>query len=163
MLRIDLLIHNAAQLLTLASAGPKRGADMGELGIIENGAVAVKGGLIALVGPTSEVREQVTAAEEIDASGKVVMPGFVDPHTHLVFAGDRAGEFEQRVKGATYLEIMAAGGGIISTVRATRTASVEQLVEESRARLDRMLAHGTTTAEAKTGYGLDTENELKML
>ena len=163
MLRIDLLIHNAAQLLTLASAGPKRGAAMGELGIIENGAVAVKDGLVVLVGPTSEVRGQVTAAEELNASGKVVMPGFVDPHTHLIFAGERAAEFEQRIKGATYMEIMAAGGGIMSTVRATRAASVEQLVKESRARLDRMLAHGTTTAEAKTGYGLDTENELKML
>jgi len=136
---------------------------MGELGIIEDGAVAAKDGLIALVEPTAEVRGQVTAAEEIDASGKVVMPGFVDPHTHLVFAGDRAGEFEQRIKGATYMEIMAAGGGIMSTVRATRAASVGQLVEEGRARLDRMLAHGTTTAEVKTGYGLDVENELKML
>ncbi len=163
MIQADLLIHSAAQLLTLASDGPKRGAAMGELGIIEHGAVAVKDGLIALVGPTPEVRGQVTAAEEMDAAGKVVMPGFVDPHTHLVFAGDRAGEFEQRVKGAAYLEIMAAGGGIMSTVRATRAASVEQLVEESRARLDRMLAHGTTTAEAKTGYGLDVETELKML
>jgi len=163
MIQADLLIHSAAQLLTLASEGPKRGAAMGGMSIIEDGAVAVKDGLVVLVGPTAEVRGQVTAAEEIDASGKVVMPGFVDPHTHLVFAGDRAGEFEQRVKGATYLEIMAAGGGIMSTVRATRAASVEQLVEESRARLDRMLAHGTTTAEAKTGYGLDTENELKML
>jgi imidazolonepropionase len=162
-MHIDLLIHSAAQLLTIASDGPKRGAATGELSIIEDGAVAVKGGLIALVGPTAEVRGQVTAAEEIDAIGKVVMPGFVDPHTHLVFAGDRADELEQRIKGATYLEIMAAGGGIMSTVRATRAASVEQLVEESRARLDRMLAHGTTAAEAKTGYGLDTENELKML
>ena len=162
-MHVDLFIHSAAQLLTLASDGPKRGAAMGELGIIEHGAVAVKNGLIALAGPTAEVRGQVAVSEEIDASGKVVMPGFVDPHTHLVFAGDRSGEFEQRVKGATYLEIMAAGGGIMSTVRATRTASVEQLVEESRARLDRMLAHGATTTEAKTGYGLDTENELKML
>ena len=163
MLQIDLLIHNASQLLTLASDGPKRGTAMGELSITEHGAVAVKDGLIALVGPTAEVRGQVTATGEIDAAGKVVMPGFVDPHTHLVFAGDRAREFEQRVKGATYLEIMAAGGGIMSTARATRAASVEQLVEESRARLDRMLAHGATTAEAKTGYGLDIENELKML
>ena len=162
-MHVDLFIHSAAQLLTLASDGPRRGVDMGELGIIEDGAVAVKDGLVALVGPTSEVRGQVMAAEEVDASGKVVMPGFVDPHTHLVFAGDRAGEFEQRVKGATYLEIMAAGGGIMSTVRTTRTANVEQLVDESRARLDRMLAHGATTAEVKTGYGLDTENELKML
>jgi len=163
MIQADLLVHSAAQLLTLASEGPKRGAAMGGMSIIEDGAVAVKDGLVVLVGPTAEVRGQVTAAEEMDASDKVVMPGFVDPHTHLVFAGDRAGEFEQRVKGATYLEIMAAGGGIMSTVRATRAASVEQLVEESRARLDRMLAHGTTTAEAKTGYGLDVENELKML
>jgi imidazolonepropionase len=163
MIQSDLLIHSAAQLLTIASEGPKRGMAMGELGITEHGAVAVKDGFITLVGPTAEVRGQVTAAEEIDAAGKVVMPGFVDPHTHLVFAGDRTGEFEQRVKGATYLEIMAAGGGIMSTVRASRAASVEQLVEESQARLDRMLAHGTTTAEAKTGYGLDVENELKML
>ena len=163
MLQIDLLIHNAAQLLTIASEGPRRGAAMEELGMVKDGAVAIKDGLIALVGPTSEVRGQVTAIEEIDASAKVVMPGFVDPHTHLVFAGHRAEEFEQRVRGATYLEIMAAGGGIMSTVRATRAASLEQLVEESRARLDRMLAHGTTTAEAKTGYGLDIENELKML
>ena len=162
-MHVDLFIHNAAQLLTLASDGSKRGAAMGELSIVEHGAVAIKDGLIALVGPTAEVRGQVVAIEEIDASGKVVMPGFVDPHTHLVFAGDRAGEFEQRIKGATYMEIMAAGGGIMSTVRATRAASVEQLVEESQARLDRMLAHGTTTAEAKTGYGLDTENEPKML
>jgi imidazolonepropionase len=160
---IDLLIHSATQLLTLASDGPKRGTAMEDLGIIEHGAVAIKDSLIALVGPTSEVQGQVTAAEELDASGKVVMPGFVDPHTHLVFAGDRAGEFEQRIRGASYMEIMAAGGGITATVRATRAASVEQLMEESRARLDRMLAHGTTTAEIKTGYGLDVENELKML
>jgi imidazolonepropionase len=162
-MHVDLFIHSAAQLLTLASAGPKRGAAMGELGIIEHGAVAAKDGLIALVGPTSEVQGQVTAAEEIDASGKVVMPGFVDPHTHLVFAGHRADEFELRIKGATYLEIMAAGGGIMNTVQATRAASLYELVAQSRERLDEMLAHGTTTAEAKTGYGLDTENELKML
>ena len=160
---VDFLIHSAAQLITVASNGPKRGPAMGELGIIEDGAVAVKDGLVTLVGPTSEVRGQVTAAEEITASGKVVMPGFVDPHTHLVFAGDRAEEFEQRIKGTTYLEIMAAGGGIMSTVRDTRTASVDQLVEQSRTRLDRMLVHGTTTAEVKTGYGLDTVDELKML
>jgi len=93
----------------------------------------------------------------------VVMPGFVDAHTHAVFAGERAGEFEQRLAGASYLEIMAAGGGIMSTVRATRAASLEQLIAESRPRLDAMLAHGTTTAEVKTGYGLNTADELKML
>jgi imidazolonepropionase len=105
----------------------------------------------------------VEAKEEFDASGRVVMPGFVDPHTHLVFAGSRADEFEMRLKGATYLEIMAAGGGIMSTVGATRQASMEELLAQSRRRLDRMLAYGTTTAEAKTGYGLNTAQELKIL
>jgi len=162
-MQVDLLIHSAAQLLTIASKGPRRGEAMGELGIIEDGAVAIKDGRIALVGKTEEVRGRVEAAQELDATGKVVMPGFVDPHTHLVFAGDRADEFEMRVRGATYLEIMAAGGGIMSTVRATRAASLEEIVAQSRKRLDRMLAYGTTTAEAKTGYGLDLESELKLL
>jgi imidazolonepropionase len=137
---------------------------MRELGIIEDGAVAIQGDRIALVGRTSEVlAEAGDGARLIDASGKVVLPGFVDPHTHLVFAGDRASEFEMRLQGASYMEIMAAGGGIMNTVRSTREASLDDLVHQSRERLDRMLAHGTTTAETKTGYGLDTENELKML
>lgn len=99
----------------------------------------------------------------LDASGKVVCPGFVDAHTHIVYAGDRAAEFELRIKGATYMEIMAAGGGIVSSVKQVRAASVEQLVEETRARLDAMLRLGTTTVEIKTGYGLDAASELKML
>jgi len=137
---------------------------MNELELIEDGAVAVRDNRIVLVGSTEEVLGQTEEDTQcINASGKVVMPGFVDPHTHLVFAGDRAAEFEMRLQGATYLEIMAAGGGIMNSVRATRSASLEDLVGQSRQRLDRMLAHGTTTAEAKTGYGLDTENELKML
>ena len=103
------------------------------------------------------------ADQTIDAGGRVVMPGFVDPHTHVIFAGDRANEFERRIAGATYMEIMNAGGGIMSTVRATRAASVDELVAQTRARLDRMLQHGTTTAEAKTGYGLETQAELRML
>lgn len=161
----DLLIHSAGQLLVLASpGGPRRGPAMQELGIIEDGAVAVQGDRIALVGTTSEVlAEAGDGATLIDASGKVVLPGFVDPHTHLVFAGDRASEFEMRLQGASYMELMAAGGGIMSTVSVTRQASLDQIVDQSRERLDSMLAHGTTTAEAKTGYGLDTENELKML
>jgi imidazolonepropionase len=161
----DLVIHHAKQLLTLYSPdGPRRGPAMQELGIIEDGAVAIQGGRIALVGGTSEVlAEAGDGARLIDASGKVVLPGFVDPHTHVVFAGDRASEFEMRLQGASYMEIMAAGGGIMNTVRATRDANLDDLVNQSRQRLDRMLAHGTTTAEAKTGYGLDTENELKML
>lgn len=160
----DLLIHSASQLLTLASPdGPKRGPAMQELGIIEDGAVAVADEEIIAVGTTTELRAAVQAKREINAAGHAVMPGFVDPHTHLVFAGSREDEFELRLKGATYMEIMAAGGGIMSTMRRTRAASEEQLVAESLPRLRRMLAHGTTTAEAKSGYGLTTEDELKIL
>jgi imidazolonepropionase len=165
MIDVDLLIEHAAQLITVASpGGPKRGAAMRDLGMIADGALAVSGGRIVAVGTTAEVLGQVRgAARRIDARGKAVLPGFVDAHTHVVFAGDRADEFERRLAGATYLEIMAAGGGIMSTVRATRAATEEQLVAESAARLRKMLAHGTTTAEAKTGYGLTTADELKML
>jgi imidazolonepropionase len=136
---------------------------MNELGLIEDGAVAISRGLVTLVGTTKEVLAQTEVDEMIDASNRVVMPGFVDPHTHLVFASSREGEFEARIKGATYMEIMAAGGGIMSTVRATRAATLPQLIAQSRERLDRMLAHGTTTAEVKSGYGLNVDNELKML
>ncbi len=164
-MKADLIIHSAGQLLTIASPeGPRSGSAASELGLIEGGAVATQEDRILSVGPTREVLAH--AGEEtrlVDASGKAVMPGFVDPHTHLVFAGDRAAEFEMRLRGATYLEIMAAGGGIMNTVRATRAATLDDLVAQSRQRLDVMLAHGTTTAEAKTGYGLDTKNELKML
>jgi imidazolonepropionase len=161
----DLIIHTATQLLTIASPdGPRKGSSMSDLGLIEHGAVAVEGDRILFVGPSRDVLAQASKDTRlIDASGKVIMPGFVDPHTHLVFAGDRAAEFEMRLRGATYLEIMAAGGGIMNTVRTTRAASLDELVGQSGRRLDRMLAHGTTTAEAKTGYGLDTETELKML
>jgi imidazolonepropionase len=162
---VDLLIEHAAQLVTVASpGGPKRGDAMRDLGLIADGALASSGGRIVAVGTTDEVRARVgRAARRIDACGKAVLPGFVDAHTHVVFAGDRVDEFERRLEGATYLEIMAAGGGIMSTVRATRAASEEQLASESAARLRKMLAHGTTTAEAKSGYGLTTADELKML
>ena len=160
----DLLIVNAGELLTLVSpGGPRRGAEMDDLSIIPGGAVAVRDGIILSVGPTAELLRAVRAERTIDAEGHVVMPGFVDPHTHLVFAGHRADEFEMRLKGATYMEIMAAGGGIMNTVRATRAATTEALVRESLPRLRRMMEHGTTTAEAKTGYGLTTADELKML
>jgi imidazolonepropionase len=161
----DLVIHSARELLTISSAsGPRRGPEMQELEIVDDGAVAIQGDRIALVGPTETVLgEAGKDATLIDASGKVVMPGFVDPHTHLVFAGDRVEEFEMRLRGASYLEIMAAGGGIMNTVRATRAASLDEIVSQSRQRLDAMLEHGTTTVEAKTGYGLDTKTELKLL
>jgi imidazolonepropionase len=162
---VDLLIEHASSLITVTSpAGPRRGAAMRDLGMLADGALAVVGERIALVGPTADVRAQVRdTTQRIDARGKAVLPGFVDAHTHVIFAGDRVDEFERRLEGATYLEIMAAGGGIMSTVRATRAASEEQLAGESAARLRKMLAHGTTTAEAKSGYGLSTADELKML
>jgi imidazolonepropionase len=164
-MKIDLLITHAAQLLTITSPdGPRAGAAMRELGAIQDGALAIAQDRIVAVGTTSELGDlAASAAQVLDATGKAVLPGFVDAHTHVVFAGDRVDEFERRLEGATYLEIMAAGGGIMSTVRATRAASQEQLVAEAAARLRQMLAHGTTTAEAKSGYGLTTADELKML
>ncbi len=164
-MRVDLLIHSAAQLCVLPAhgGGPQRGGDLGDLGLVVDGALAVDGGRIVAVGPSADLRDAYQADQQVDASGKVALPGFVDPHTHLVWAGDRAGEFEMRIAGATYMEIMAAGGGIVATVEATRAASLEELVAETRPRLDRMLALGTTTVEVKSGYGLDTASELKML
>ena len=154
-----MLIHSASQLLTLAG-GPQRGNDLGRLGIIPDGAVLVRGGQIEAIGASAELRAAYPNEPALDAGRRVVMPGFVDPHTHLVFAGDRAAEFELRLEGKTYLEILAAGGGILSTVRATRRASLDELLDQTRARAASMLRHGTTTAEAKTGYGLETYSEL---
>jgi len=163
-MQADLLIYDAAQVVTVASPdGPKRGPAMDELGLIVGGAVAIRERRILAVGPSTDLRRRVSAARSLDASGRLVMPGFVDPHTHLVWAGDRASEFEMRLAGASYMEIMAAGGGIMSTVRHTRAAALEELVAQTRSRLERMLAHGTTTVEIKTGYGLDTEAERKQL
>jgi imidazolonepropionase len=157
-----MLIHSAAQLLTL-SGPPQRGAELGELRIIPEGAVLVREGRIQEVGDTPKLLTAYPNEEKLDASGRVVMPGFVDPHTHAIWAGDRAREFEMRLQGKTYLEILQAGGGIISTMRATRGASPQDLAAQTRPRLERMLAHGTTTAEVKTGYGLQTAAELSML
>lgn len=164
MSHADLIIHNIEQLVTCASGGkPKHGVAMRDVGIIENGAVAIADAKFIDVGLSNDILRDFTAAEKIDAEGRVVCPGFVDPHTHIVYAGDRLHEFELKIKGAEYLDILAAGGGIISTVKQTRDASVEELVELALKRLDKMLACGTTTCEIKTGYGLDTETELKML
>lgn len=164
-MHVDLLIEHATEVVTCATGGgPKRGRDMADVGIIPDGAVAVRKGEIVAVGPTAEVSARVEQANRvIDARGRSVIPGLVDPHTHVVWAGERVHEFEMRVKGATYLEIFQAGGGILRTVRDTRAADLDTLVVETRERLDKMLLHGTTTAEAKSGYGLDEETELKML
>jgi len=157
-----MLIHSASQLLTLAG-GPQRGKALGTLGIIENGAIVIRDEKIIAVGTTNELKNAYPDEPTLDASHCVLMPGFVDPHTHLIWAGDRANEFEMKMGGMAYLDILAAGGGILSTVKATRTASIETLIAQTRPRLLRMFAHGTTTAEAKTGYGLQTSTELRLL
>jgi imidazolonepropionase len=157
-----MLIHSASQLLTIAGK-PQRGPELGQLGIITNGAVLIRGNKIVAVGSTSELRHDYPTEEQIDARNCVVMPGFVDPHTHLLWVGDRAAEFELRLEGKSYMEILAAGGGILSTVRLTRQASINDLLDETRPRLWDMLSYGTTTAEGKTGYGLETFTELRML
>ena len=162
MIPCDLLVHSAAQLLTL-SGGPQRGAALGTLNIIEDGAVAITNSQITGVGQTVDLRQHYEPRLTLNASNQVVMPGFIDPHTHAIWMGDRAAEFEMRLAGKSYMEIMNAGGGIMSTVRQTRAASVEQLMDATRPRLQRMLAHGTTTMEVKTGYGLETQAELRAL
>jgi len=159
--KVDLVVRNAGQLLTLRSGGPKVGKDLADLGIIEGGATAAKDGKICWVGLSQDAG--FSSQRVLDACGKVVMPGFVDPHTHLVFAGSREDEFEQRLKGVSYREIAEGGGGIRSTVRATRKASREELFDLAKRRLDVMLSWGTTTAEAKSGYGLNYTDELKLL
>ncbi|MCP4606278.1 MAG: imidazolonepropionase [Proteobacteria bacterium] len=162
----DLLIVNASQILTMEPelAGP-HGTDpeARELGVIEDGAVAVGSGRILDVGGTASILEFYDSSDIIDASGSIISPGLVDPHTHLVFAGSRHIEFGMRMRGATYHEILEAGGGIHSTVQATRAASLDELVSLALPRLKTLLTFGVTTAEVKSGYGLDIDNELKML
>lgn len=163
--KIDLLVENAHQVCIVPGqdGSPQRGEALGTLATVEDGAVAIEGGQIVEVGKTDALAARYDPRERLNAGGKVVIPGFVDPHTHLAWAGDRALEFEMRIEGATYMEIMEAGGGIRSTVYMTRAATVDEIVAETRRRLDRMFRHGTTTVEIKTGYGLDTPTELKML
>jgi len=162
---IDLLVTNIGQLCTVPAhdGGPQRGAALGDLGLLADAAVAIHRGAIVEVGPSARLERAYAARTVLDAGGMLVTPGLVDPHTHVVWAGNRADEFEQRIAGATYQQIMAAGGGINRTVRETRAASKEALIAATRARLLTMLAHGTTTVECKTGYGLETRTELTML
>jgi imidazolonepropionase len=158
-------VTNCAQLVTLAGpTGPRTGQAMRDLAIIADGAMLIENGRIVQVGTRSEIEPSIGAGDTlIDAGGRVVMPGFVDAHTHPVFAGNRAAEFEQRVAGASYAEIAAAGGGIRSTVRATRTASEDQLLAAAQRYVSWFHAGGTTTIEAKSGYGLTLEDECKLL
>lgn len=162
---IDLLIIGAGELVTMAG-GPRRGSRLKEVEAIRGGALAAHQGRIVDVGSTEEVLARVQTGPGtriIDARGRAVIPGFVDPHTHLCYAGDRAEEFAMRLGGATYQEIAARGGGILSTVRATREASETTLVDLGLRRLDQLALVGTTTVEVKSGYGLTTVDELKQL
>lgn len=165
-LQADLLIRNGQVVTAAQGSYPVRGRAMQELEVIPGGAVACLGEQIVAVGPAREVEAQVElcpSAQVIDAAGRVVAPGLVDPHTHLIFGGSREDEFYLRAQGADYMEIMAAGGGIASSVRSTRAASLQELVAVGRQRLGWMLNLGVTTVECKSGYGLDLETELKQL
>ena len=159
---VDLLIKNAQELLTLF---PSSEGESG-LGMIKNGTVAIKEGKIFWIGKTEECPKEISlgrGGHKIDATGKVVMPGLIDAHTHLIFAGSRENEFEQRIQGLSYLDIAERGGGILSTVEATRKASFDELFSLGKERLDRMLYKGVTTIEAKSGYGLSLNDEIKIL
>jgi imidazolonepropionase len=164
----DLVIINASELATLDSkyGSPRTGSAMSNLAIIKNGAVAVQKGNIIFVGKTEEMLRIYDIKEIpciIDAENKLVTPGFVDPHTHIIFDGSRENELEMKLAGKTYLEILETGGGILKTVRATRKASLEKLIQNGKKILDKMIQYGTTTVEAKSGYGLTVEDEIKSL
>jgi imidazolonepropionase len=166
----NLIIKNASEVVTCSGFTAKKGKEMSELSIITDGVVVIEQGKITRVGATAEVMTEFKAAgkdlsgfDTINASGKAVLPGFVDSHTHLVFGGYRADEYAWRLQGDSYMDILQRGGGILSTVRATRSASREELTEAGLKRLDSMLAFGVTTVEGKSGYGLDRETEIKQL
>ncbi|WP_153721994.1 imidazolonepropionase [Sporosarcina cascadiensis] len=161
-------IKHAKELATIAGVnGPRKGKDMSDLAIIEDGSVWIEDGKIAAVGTTAELEAQyadrANEADVVDATGRLVTPGLVDPHTHIVYGGSREREFEMRLEGSTYMDIMNAGGGIHATSRMTREATEDELVEQAGRRLDSFAKHGVTTVEGKSGYGLDLETELKQL
>lgn len=164
----DLLIHSAQMMATMKgySERPACGADMSDVGVIEDGAVAIREGKIIAVGTTEEVRAGGWVGPDtvqVSAAGKVVTPGFVDPHTHVLYGGSRENELSLKLKGVPYLEILKQGGGILSTVRSTRQASDDQIKAQTKRRLQTMLSMGTTTVEVKSGYGLMVEDELRAL
>lgn len=161
----DLLITGCAELVTLRGGAPRRGRELGELGIVRDGALLIRGGRIAAVGTRRQVEglREARRARKLDFGGRVALPGFVDSHTHLIFAASRANEYEMRIAGASYEEIARAGGGIVSSVRNLRRASAAELKARALANLAQFAAHGTTTIEAKSGYGLDWAGERKTL
>ncbi|MBM7614206.1 imidazolonepropionase [Alkaliphilus hydrothermalis] len=160
-----LLVKGASEVVTCSGFQAKKGKEMQDLKVIPNGSVVIEDGIIKAVGPTEEILKQYDESqyEVIDATGKAVLPGFVDSHTHLVFGGYRAEEFSWRLQGQNYMEIMEKGGGIVSSVRSTKAASHDELYKVGMKRLDSMLSFGVTTVEGKSGYGLDLETEIKQL
>ncbi|MFO7678265.1 MAG: imidazolonepropionase [Thermoplasmatota archaeon] len=160
MKKVDILIKNASELVTLkGQPSPRIGEQMRQLSILKNASIAINDGIIVDVGKDMSYDASVV----VDAQGKTVMPGFVDPHTHLVFAGSREFELDMKLHGLSYMDILQKGGGIFYSVEQTRKASEDTLISESKKRLDTMLSYGTTTCEAKSGYGLDAKNEVKIL
>lgn len=164
---VDLIITNIGQLITMqGSKGPRKGREMLELGVIEGAAICIKDGRIIDVGKNDEITlkySSIPIKQQLDAGGRLVTPGLIDPHTHLVFGGSREDELKLKLQGVPYLEILKQGGGILSTVRKTRDWSEAELKEKALKHLNRMLSFGTTTVEAKSGYGLNAETELKQL
>jgi len=160
-MKADILIKNTSELLTCKADKPKTKSELKDIGIIENGAVAAKDGKIVFVGKSEDI--DFDAEKVIDAKGKVVMPGFVDCHTHAVFMGSRENEIVKKLQGASYLDILKEGGGILSTVKAVREASKEELFKKAMERFTRIMSYGTTTIEVKSGYGLTFEDEKKIL
>lgn len=165
-----MLLDNPSMIVTPRASGTTkrghpvaRGTAMGRLDVRRGESIAINGDRIAAIGPTDALRAELANAERIDCTGRTILPGFVDSHTHLVFAGNRADEFAMRLRGATYQEIYESGGGIRSSMRAVRAASLEEIVERVRPLIRSAFAHGSTTIEVKSGYGLDTESELKLL
>jgi len=166
--QVDLIIIHANELVTMDTAFgvPRVGKDMKNLAIIPDGAVAILRNSIIFIGTTQELIANFPPNEEtiiIDATNKLVTPGFIDPHTHIIFDGYRENELEMKLAGMTYLEILESGGGILKTVKATRKAPLTQLIKNGKTILNRMMEYGTTTIETKSGYGLDTESEIKSL
>jgi len=161
----SLLITGASQLLTLRGRGPRRGDSLSNLGLVKDGALLVRDGLIAAVGTSAEVEKlpEARTAEKLDLGGRVALPGFVDSHTHLIHATSRAEEYELKIAGASYEEIARKGGGILNSVKKLRAATSEALKKRALAALKKFAAHGTTTIEAKSGYGLDVTSEMKIL
>jgi imidazolonepropionase len=161
----SLIITGASQLLTLRGTSPRRGNSLSELGIIKDGALLVRNGVIEELGSRAEMESlpEARSAEKLDVGGRVVLPGFVDSHTHLIHAASRAEEYELKIEGASYEEIARKGGGILSSVKKLRAATGEALKKRAHAALKQFAAHGTTTLEAKSGYGLDVASELKIL